>query len=61
MKRFDRAIKVLADEKYRITGKVATDAIDKGHSPAYAVRTQMVKNLNEAIAILEKHERNKYV
>jgi hypothetical protein len=61
MKRFDRAIKVLTDEKYRVTGKVALDAVDKGHSPAYAVRASMVQYINEAIEILQKHERNKSV
>lgn len=61
MKRFDRAIKVLGEEKFRIIGKVASDAVDKGHSPAYAARTSMAKYLNEAIEILEKHERNKSV
>lgn len=61
MKRFDRAIKVLTDEKHRIIGKVATDYVDKKVHPAYAVRTSMAKHLNEAIEILEKHERNKNV
>lgn len=61
MKRFERAIKVLNDEKFRITGKVAFNAVEKGHSPAYATRIMMVKNIMEAIEILEKHERNKNV
>ena len=61
MKRFDRAIKVLTDEKHRIIGKVATDAVEKGHNPSYAVRGSMARYLNEAIKILEDHERNKSV
>lgn len=61
MKRFDRAIKVLNDEKFRITGKVAFDAVDKGHNPSYSVRQSMVQYIVEAIEILEKHERNKKV
>lgn len=61
MKRFDRAIKVLNDEKFRIIGKVATDAVDKGHNPRYAVRENMAQYINEAIEILKNHERNKCV
>ena len=61
MKRFDRAIKVLNDEKFRVAGKVAFEAVEKGHSPGYAVKKTMVKHLIEAIEVLEKHERNKSV
>jgi hypothetical protein len=61
MKRFDRAIKVLNDEKFRVIGKVATDAVEKKHNPIWAVRSSMAKYLNEAIEILENHERNKSV
>lgn len=38
MKRFDRAIKVMRDEVFRITGKVAIDAVEKGHSSTAYVR-----------------------
>lgn len=61
MKRFERAIKVLKDEQWRIIGKVAEDSVNKGHNPAYSVRAEMAKNLKEAIDILQNHERNKYV
>ena len=36
-KRFDKAIKVLKDEQHRIAGKIAFDAVEKGHSQ----RTQL--------------------
>lgn len=61
MKRFDVAVKVIQDEIFRVVGKVATDAVDKGHNPSYAVRIQKVKNLKEAISVLANHERNKSV
>jgi hypothetical protein len=61
MKRFDRAIKVLSDERFRIIGKVADDAVNKKHNPSYAVRARMAIYLTEAIDILGKHERNKNV
>ena len=61
MKRFDRSIKVLQDEIYRVTGKVAHDAVDKGHNPAYATKILMVKCLKDAISILTNHETNKFV
>ena len=61
MKRFDRAIKVLQDEKFRIIGKVATDAVEKGHNPSYATSSRMAKNLNEAMEILKNHPTNKHV
>jgi hypothetical protein len=61
MKRFDRAIKVLTDEKYRVIGKVAFDAVEKGHSPAYSVRISMVKYIQEAIDLLQNYERNNHV
>lgn len=61
MKRFDRAIKVLTDEKFRIIGKVATDAVDKNHDPRYAVRSKMAEYINDAIKVLANHERNKSV
>lgn len=61
MKRFDVAIKVIQDEIYRVIGKVATDAVDKGHNPSYAMRIQKAKNLKEAIEVLLNHKRNKSV
>lgn len=61
MKRFDIAIKVMQDEIYRVVGKVASDAADKGYNPSYAVKIQKAKHLKEAINILLKHERNKGV
>lgn len=61
MRRFDRSLKVLQDEIFRVTGKVAIDAIDKGQSPAYATRGAMVRNLKEAIKILTEHPRNVHV
>lgn len=61
MKRFDVAVKVIQDEIFRVVGKVATDAVDKGHNPSYALRIQKVNNLKEAIDVLSNHERNKCV
>lgn len=61
MKRFERAIKVLKDEQWRIIGKVAEDSVDKGLNPRYATRAVMAKNLKEAMDILQNHERNKFV
>lgn len=61
MKRFDTAIKVIQDEIYRVIGKVATDAFDKGHNPSYSVRIQKAKHLKQAIEILLNHENNKWV
>lgn len=61
MKRFDAAIKVIQDEIYRVIGKVANDAVDKGHNPSYATRVTKAKHLKEALGILLDHERNKSV
>lgn len=61
MKRFDIAIKVIQDEIYRVIGKVATAAVEKGQDPSYAVRAQKAKNLKQAIEILSNHEKNKSV
>lgn len=64
MKRFEKAIKVLQDELYREAGRVAVSYVDNKHidNPVeLATRTAKVRNLKEAIKILEEHERNKNV
>jgi hypothetical protein len=61
MKRFHYAIKAINDEILRHIGKVAVDAVDKNHNPAYATRTEKVKRLKKAIDILENHPDNKSV
>lgn len=61
MKKFDRAIKVLNDEKFRIIGKVATDEVENGRNGKIAVRARMATYLNEAIKILLEHPTNKGV
>lgn len=61
MKRFDRAIKVLKDEKFRIIGKVACDYHDRQTPIGLSVRTRMARYINEAIKILQEHPTNKQV
>lgn len=61
MKRFHYAIKAIDNEMLRIIGKVATQAVEKGHDPTYSLKMLRVKNLKEAIKILEEHERNTHV
>lgn len=61
MKRFDRSIKVLQDEIFRVIGKVATEAVSNRQDPSYSTNVLVVRCLKEAIEVLKNHERNKYV
>ncbi len=61
MKRFDKAIKAIQSERYRIIGKAATDYTTTGINTSYALQVADAKRMSEAIKILEEHERNKVV
>lgn len=60
-RRFDKAIRALNNEKMRIVGKVASSYLEKNVWIDLAFKTSEVKNINEAIIILEAHKRNKAV
>lgn len=61
MKRFDKAIKLLKNYLYRLTAKAAIECLEKNWPMKMINAKTELKNLKEAIEILEKHERNKHV
>lgn len=61
MKRFYYAIKAIEDEMLRSIGKVATKCVEKGHNPMIAIQERKVKNLKQAIEILQEHKENVHV
>lgn len=61
MKRFDRAIKVLTDEKHRVIGRYAEKLANNNMDPDICTHEPDAKRLIEAIKILSDHPRNKWV
>ena len=54
MKKFDKVIKLLEQEKFRIIGKLACDYAERGFLVHMAAKSNATKEIDDAIDILIK-------
>lgn len=59
MAKFDKAIKLLEQERFRIIGKTVSQYVDKHQNVTWAVNMESVKEIQDAIDILKKHQPSK--
>jgi hypothetical protein len=54
MRKFEKVIKLLEQEKYRLIGKLACELAERGVNVMVAPKSHVAKEINEAIELLIK-------